>query len=66
MPDSPTPEQVHQQLVVAAKKTVAEHWPTMNGCPICRVPSCEALAVAVRYLETFSDPPAPIIRPDRP
>lgn len=61
-----TPSEVHAELVAAAKKIVADHWPTDHGCPICRVPVCEALQGAVRYLEEHADPPAPIIRRERP
>lgn len=58
-----TPSQVHADLVAAAKQMVAEHWPNDRGCPICKVPICEALQGAVRYLEEHADPaPAPIIR----
>jgi hypothetical protein len=57
------PSQVHAELVAAAKKTVVGHWPNDDGgCPICRVPRCEALRAAVTYLADFTEPPAPIIR----
>jgi hypothetical protein len=59
-----TPSEVHAELVDAAKKMVADHWPNAAGsCPICRMPVCEALTYAVSYLEEHADPaPAPIIR----
>jgi hypothetical protein len=57
-PSASAPSQVHAQLVRAAKRIIADHRPDANGvCPVCRVPSCEALAGALRYLEEFADPP---------
>jgi hypothetical protein len=53
---------VHAQLVVAAKRMMADHWPNDSGCPICKVPVCEALQAAVRFLEEHADPSAPILR----
>jgi hypothetical protein len=64
-PPSP-PSQVHAELVLAARKVVADHWPNDHGCPICKVLVCEALQGAVLFLEEHADPPpAPIIRWER-
>lgn len=55
-----TPSRVHVELVAAARRIIADHWPSADGgpCPVCRVPDCEALADALRYLESFADSPA--------
>jgi hypothetical protein len=60
------PSRVHAELVAAAKRTVADHWPNDGGrCPVCRVRGCEALRGAIRYLADFTKPPAPILRDQR-
>jgi hypothetical protein len=63
---SSSPSQVHAELVVAAKRIIADHWPKPDRtCPVCKVPDCEAIAAAIRYLDEFSGPPAPLRRRQR-
>lgn len=53
-----TPSRVHHELICSARRIIADHWPSNDDgpCPICRVPECEALAGALRYLESFAEP----------
>ncbi|MBF9129714.1 hypothetical protein I0C86_12205 [Plantactinospora sp. S1510] len=58
---------VQHDLASAARRILAEHWPTEDGCRICRTPDCPALLAACAYLDLIGDDylPVPMPPPDR-
>ncbi|MDG4828330.1 hypothetical protein O7627_03300 [Solwaraspora sp. WMMD1047] len=58
-PAHPSPTQVRNRLILAARYIVAEHRPTVDGsCPVCRFAGCQALLTAQAYLDSVGAPPA--------
>ncbi|GIG85196.1 hypothetical protein Pen02_01320 [Plantactinospora endophytica] len=48
-------------LRLAARRIVAEHWPTAaDGCPVCGTPDCPAFRTAVAYLDLIGDDYLPL------
>ena len=49
--EPPTPAQVQQSLIAAARRIVEDHQLVMGSCRVCRVPRCQAADVAGAFLE---------------
>ncbi|WP_349340250.1 hypothetical protein [Plantactinospora sp. B6F1] len=48
-------------LTLAARRTVAAHWPSAEGgCPVCVLPDCQAFRTAVAYLDLIGDDYLPV------